>query len=261
MNATMDFSRGREEFDKFLKMTYLDSKKSAEQVAETNFRGVMRWVYSVTPPMGGKNASVRIGIKTRKDGTATNTYNVDYAKGKMAGQRAIFADVHRAFRSIPNNERQLLKSPAGQAQLLRRYGPTATPALLSESPEAMWKWYQSKQSKDKHYKHKSFRRAFASSVDALYRLVLKSQGVTGAGWVAGSKGIGAGSPPVWITRQATRNNGTFKKQQSDTELIFEALNPSNHPDSSKIQASLNVAFQMQANTMARALAAYLSSKK
>jgi len=73
-------------------------------------------------------------------------------------------------------------------------------------------------------------------------------------------GIKAGSVPLWIRRHSGSNSGSYTEKSSPTELILEALNPSNHADSNRIQGQLNSAYQMQANTMARALAAYLRNK-
>ena len=260
MKAEIDFTKGKAEFDKFLAMSLAVTTKSAREVVETNFRGVMRWVYSVTPPMGGKNASVKMGVKVKADGTATNTYSVDFAKGLMAGQRAIFKDVHRAFYPIPDERRQWLQTAKGQRALLNIYGPTATAELLRQPVPSLYAWYQSKLSRDKKFKGGGYRRAFARDIEAVYQRVLKTQGITPAGWVAGSQGIKAGNPPAWIRRQATVNSGRYTEKSSPTELILEALNPSNHPDSGRIQGALNTAYQMQANTMARSLAAYLRNK-
>jgi len=260
MKAEIDFTKGKAEFDRFLAMSLAVTKKSAREVVETNFRGVMRWVYSVTPPMGGRGASTQIKVKVRADGTATNTYSVDFDKGKRQGQRAIFGDVHHAFRPIPDDRKQWLATKKGQAALKNIYGPTAIPELLRQSPEALYLWYKSKQSKDKRIRGNVFRRAFARDIETVYQRALKQQGATAAGWVAGTMGAKAGSVPSWIRRHSGSNSGSYTEKSSPTELILEALNPSNHADSNRIQGQLNSAYQMQANTMARALAAYLRNK-
>jgi hypothetical protein len=241
-------------------MSLAVTTKSAREVVETNFRGVMRWVYSVTPPMGGKNASVKMGVKVKADGTASNTYNVDFNRGFINGQIAISCDLGRAFREIPDEKKQWLQTAKGRHALVAIYGPTATPELLKQSPQEFYKWYTDRQNKNKRFRGRQWRRAFSSTVGAIAKMIYKRQGVTPAGWIKATDGIRAGNPPAWIRRHAATISGSFTEKSSPTELIFEAINPSNHPDSPKIQGEMNTAYQMQANTMARALAAYLKNK-
>jgi hypothetical protein len=260
MTPTFDISKGRAEFDKFLAMSLSVTRKSAAECVESNFRGVVRWLYSVTPPMGGKKASVATLPKVRRDGTVTNTYSVDFSSGKNAGERTIKRDVGRILRAIPDEFKAAMRTKKGQALVLERFGKDATSENLNASPSEVRDYYLSRLDRNKKVRGRFRRPTWASTIKAIIAEQLKTQGITPAGWVEASESMRAGAIPSWIRRNASVNKGTLTKIQSTEALIFEAKNNSNHPDSARIQSSLNSAFQMQANTMARSLAVYLRNK-
>ena len=231
----MDFSRAQRQLEVAVKAEIYRSKKSAKEVIQREFKGAIKYVFAVTPPMGGKKAT----LKVTKEGKLTG--NVDFKKGRDQGEKAISKDLSKAFLRVPDEARKGI----GRNR-------------LDVSLQSLITLYKSKRGRNKRIVGKPKRPAWASQVEKIKQVLLKEQGITAAGWVAGARAFGY-NPAAWISRQTGKNSGSVKIE--DTAGAFGILveNPTNHSDCSEIQKTLGYAFTMQANAIARRAADY--SKK
>jgi hypothetical protein len=231
----IDFSTAQKQLEAAIKQEIYRSGKSAKEVIEREFKGAMKYVFAVTPPMGGKKAT----LKVTKDGKLTG--NVDFKKGRAQGELAISKDLSKAFLRVPDEARKNIGSNALDVSF---------PILLA--------WYKSKRGKNKRVIGKPKRPAWASQVERIKQILLKEQGITAAGWVAGARYFGF-TPATWITKQATKNNGFVRIEETKGSYMIMVENPTNHSECAAIQKTLGYAFTMQANAIARRAADY--SKK
>ena len=214
----------------------LRSGKSSKEVIMREFKGAMKNVFAVTPPMGGKKAS----IKVNKDGKMTGA--VDFKKGKEQGAKAIAKDLSKAFLRVPDSARR---------------GRTANNKL--DVPfSGLFAWYKSIRNRNRRVMGKPKRPAWESNVKKIEKVLLAEQGITAAGWVAGAKAFGY-TPAAWIVKQAFKNAGTVTIEDLAGAFKILVENPTNHSDCAEIQKTLSYAFKMQVNAIARRAADY--SKK
>lgn len=225
--VSIDFSRAQAQLEAAIKQEIYRSTKSAKEVIEREFKGAMRYVFAVTPPMGGKRASLTVN----KAGKMTGA--VDFKKGKLQGEKAITKDISRAFIPIPDSQRKF----QGKTKL-----DVTFPYLL--------KWYKSQRGPNKRIIGRPKRPAWKSQVERVKAAILKEQGITAAGWVAGAKRFSA-SVPGWVTKQESLNSGSVTIEDAVGKFGILVENPTKHPDSAEIQKKLGYAFTMQANAIAR----------
>ena len=223
----MDFSKAQAQLEAAVKQEIYRSTKSAKETITREFKGAMRYVFGVTPPMGGRRASIKVNSEGKMTGT------VDFKKGKLQGEKAITKDISRAFFPIPDSQRKF-------------QGKTK----LDVSFEYLLKWYKSQRGKNKRVIGKPKRLAWASQVEKVKAAILKEQGITAAGWVAGAKRFGT-TVQSWITKQESLNSGSVTIQDAAGKFGIYVENPTKHPDSRDIQQNLGYAFTQQANAIAR----------
>ena len=160
MRANSDFTRA---FDKLME----SSKASVQEMWEQQLRGIVRNFFAVTPPMGGKKASVKLPAP----GKQSRGIVIAFGEGKDAGAASIDKDLRRAFRETAG-----MKS---QADLLA--------------------WYLSKRNKKKHFR--GFKRnASAPDIQRVRRNLLDRQGLTASGWMTAVQKLGVAGIPAWIKR-------------------------------------------------------------
>lgn len=246
-----DYNTAQARFISELQRTIATGRRTARVQVEENFRGMLRFVFATTPPMGGKNASLSAGRNTR----------VDYAKGKRQGQRAILKDLGRAFQTIPATFKQTARRPGGWDLIARRFGPRATEQALNKTPDALWGWYKSKRNAKRRIMGRPRMPAWSTSIAAIKRKLLDQQGMTAAGWMDGVRRFNVPGVPAWISRHAGKVGGSVEVVDTATELKYLVKNLTGHTDSSNIQQKLSVAFTQQANAMARRTADYLNRQR
>lgn len=248
--VTWDYSAAQAQFMSELRRVMQTSRRTMRDEVFRNFRGVMRYVFAMTPPMGGRRSSTR-----------NNGKNVDFAKGKRQGQRAIFADINRAFQPIPAAWRQGASRPGGWERLARQFGPRATREVMQKTQEELWTWYKSRRNNKRRIAGRPRMPAWTISIAFVRKKLLEEQGLTASGWLAGASRFNVGGIPKWITRHAGEVGGSVRVVDTQTELKILVANLTRHSDSSAIQQKLAVAFTAQANNMARSTAELVNRQR
>jgi len=190
---------------------------------QQQLRGIVRNFFSVTPPMGGKKASVKLPAP----GKQSRGIVIAFGEGKQAGAKAIERDLARAFNVTAGTK--------AQADLLA--------------------WYLSKRDKKKHFQ--GFKRnASAPDVQRVRRWLLDNQGLTAAGWMEAVQKLGVTGIPAWIKRHAGKIASKCSVNVTrDGQYAFQATNATNHSDSGNIERELITAISMQTNSIERWLKA------
>lgn len=250
-----DYDAAQSRFVYELQRVMATSRRTSREVVKRNFKGVLRLVFAVTPPMGGRRGSIRIG----QDGQPTG--RVDFAAGKKQGQNAILADLARAFQPIPARYRATAARPGGWEQIARIFGARVTREVLEQSPEQLLQWYKSKRNNKRRIRGRPRLPAWTTSIAYVRRKLLAEQGLTASGWLAGANRFGVGGLPKWITRHNNRVPGAVEIRDTETELKYLVKNNTDHTDSGNIQQKLSVALTMQANAMARSTADFLNRQR
>jgi hypothetical protein len=220
-----------------------------------NFKGVMRLVFAVTPPMGGRRASIRIAQNGQPTG------QVDFAGGKRQGTRAIRSDIAKAFQPIPARYRATATRAGGWEQIARIFGTRVTREALEMSSDQLLAWYKSKRNNKRRIRGRPRMPAWTTSIAYVLKKLLEEQGLTASGWLTGATRFGVSGIPRWITRHGNRVPGSVEIRDTETELRYLVRNSTEHTDSALIQQKLSVALNMQANAMARSTADYLNRQR
>lgn len=250
-----DYASAQVRFSEELQRVMATARRSMRDVVFQNFKGVLRLVFAVTPPMGGRRASIRIA----RNGQPTG--RVDFAGGKKNGAIAISADIARAFQPIPARYRTIASRPGGWEQIAQMFGTRVTRDALEMSPEQLLAWYKSKRNNKRRIRGRPRMPAWTSSIAYVRKKLLDEQGLTASGWMAGANRFGVGGIPRWISRHGNRVPGSVEIQDTATELKYLVRNNTGHTDSASIQQKLSVALTMQANAMARRTADFINSQR
>lgn len=248
---TWDFNAAQARFLSELQRVVASSRRGARHEVTENFRGALRFAFAVTPPMGGRRSSVTTGRNIR----------VDFAAGKRQGQRAILKDLSRAFQPIPSAFKQTARRPGGWERIQARFGQRATQQALDKTPEAVLAWYKSKRSRNRRIMGRPRLPTWTTSIKFVERALLKEQGLTASGWLTGANRFGVRGIPQWITRHGGKVGGSVTIRDTETELKFLVTNATQHNDSARIQGKLATALTLQANAMARRMAALANRER
>lgn len=250
-----DYASAQAQFTQELQRVAATSRRTMREVVLQNFKGVLRLVFVVTPPMGGRRGSIKIG----RDGNPTG--RVDFAAGKRQGAKAISSDISRAFQPIPARYRTIANRPGGWDQIARMFGTRVTRETLEMSPEQLLAWYKSKRNNKRRIRGRPRMPAWTTSIAYVRKQLLEEQGLTASGWLAGANQFGVSGIPRWISKHGNRVPGAVEIRDTATELKYLVKNGTGHTDSSNIQQKLSVALTMQANAMARRTADYLNRQR
>jgi len=231
--------QGLETFADYLNAIYLTGKRSMKEQAFTHFKGVVRNVYAITFPMGGKKKSG--AFKFNKDGERTGA--VDFPGGKKAGQVVIARDVNNAF--MTPKEAQAALSGDRLAYFYTVFGK-----YKNESPEATLAYYLQRQNKHKHPKP-GRRPVKAGNKMFVYRELVKRQGFVASGWNKAATYFGI-SIPSWISKWGT-SNGSLSVQDQQNTYRLQAVCSTQHPNATEIQEGVDIAMNMQKQNMKRIL--------
>jgi hypothetical protein len=219
----VDFMRANSNFSRAFDRLMESSKSSVEEMWQQQLRGIVRNFFAVTPPMGGKKASVKLP----QPGKQSRGIVIAFGEGKAAGAASIDKDLRRAFRETAG-----MKS---QADLLA--------------------WYLSKLNKKKHFRG-SKRNASAPDIQRVRRNLLERQGLTASGWMTAVQKLGVTGVPAWIKRHAGKMPSKCSvESKKDGYYAFDATNGTRHDASDKIERELTTAIQMQTNSIERWLKA------
>jgi hypothetical protein len=248
---TWDFDAAQRRFTAELQRVVANSRRGARHEVTENFKGVMRFVFAVTPPMGGRGASVTTGRNIR----------VNFAAAKRQGMLAILKDSSKAFQPIPNRFKQTAQRPGGWQQIQRIFGTRATQEVLSKSPSQVLAWYKSKRNRHRRIIGRPRVPTWDSNISHVQKVIFAEQGLTASGWLVGANRFGVRGIPQWITRHGSKVGGSVEIRDTETELKFLVKNATEHNDSPRIQSKIATALTLQANAMARRIAAQINRQR
>lgn len=241
MKFAFDFNRANARFEKAFGELARGSKKTARELFLQQARGVARNVFAVTPPMGGRNPSVKLP----KPGSKARGIAVNWKEGKDAGQRKILGDLAKATSSVP----------------LKRWQRMADKGLVDPSMGSLsgaLAWYRSIQNRRKK-PSAAHKPTPAPVVKELRKYLLSRQGVTPSGWLVAARRMGVAGIPKWITRHNLP--GGIDLDANGDVMWFEAVNNTTHSNSRLIQRQLATAIEMQTNSIERWLKAQVEKGK
>jgi hypothetical protein len=248
---TWDFDAAQARFLSQLQQVIARSRRGARREVTENFKGVMRFVFAVTPPMGGRGASVTTGRNIR----------VNFAAAKRWGMLAILKDSSKAFQPIPNRFKQIAMRPGGWQEIQRRFGTRATQAAIDKTPQAVLAWYKAKRNRHRRIMGRPRLPTWDSNIGYVQGVIFSEQGLTASGWLTGANRFGVRGIPQWITRHGGKVGGSVTVRDSETELKFLVKNATEHNDSPRIQGKIATALTLQANAMARSMAAQINRER
>jgi len=234
----LSFDEALKQFEAALQKQLKTTKKTQEEVVRRAYKGVMRRVFTFTPPMSSKNQSFMLG--------------------RQAGQRNIKSDMYRMFRVIPNSRRDWLNSKKGRQAFLNFYGPDATPQKLNAGIQYFLKLHKSHRGTNKRIVGKPRVPIFQSTFNNVYTELLKWQGWVPSGWMKGAVDAGV-SVPGWVSGKS--GPGSLTKTINSTTVLFKVINDTKHDDANRIQFNINYALIQQANAMNREFEFYLKKMK
>lgn len=235
-----DHAAAQARFMRELQRTIQNSRRGARHEVMESFRGMLRFCFAVTPPMGGATASVTTGRNIR----------VNYAKGKEQGQRAIAKDLGRAFALVPNRLRRG-NNWRTIAYRYQRFDESVLRSFLEQSPAQVLAWYKGMRNSKRRISGRPKMPMWESTVKWIYKELLKEQGLTASGWLTAAERFNVGGIPKWITRHGSKVGGSVSINDTETAIQIVAKNASNHSDWMNVQQKIATAFIMQANAMAR----------
>jgi hypothetical protein len=224
MNLEVDVI-GDSKFYRALDMMVATSKRTAIEVINENFRGVIRNLLALSPPMGGKQADFKLNAKGKKTG------GVDFAAGKERGKVAILADLNKAFKTV------------GKKNLL----------AFSNEQEAL-DWYLGARNSRKRIKGNPKRAASARQINFVRKNILDRQGSFAAGWSKAANYFGI-SLPKWISRWGPAHS-KLNVETSQWGYYLTAINITSHREADVIERITARAIQIQTDNMSRQIQGY-----
>jgi len=216
---------GSDKFYRALEMMAATSKRTAIEVINENFRGVIRNLLALSPPMGGKQGDFKFNAKGKKTG------GVDFAKGKEKGKNAILADLSKAFQKV------------GKKNLL----------AFSTEQEAL-SWYLGARNSRKRIKGAPKRPASTQQINFLRKNILDRQGSFAAGWSKAANYFGI-SLPKWISKWGAAHS-KLNVEVSEWGYYLTAINVTSHREADVIERITARAIEIQTGNMRRQIEAY-----
>lgn len=218
IRGSIELDQAERRFQRIFSQQMSLTRKDARKQFKTEARGVMRFVFAVTPPMGGKQASISYGKNIR----------VDFSGGKKAGQINIKADIKRAFVVARKH----------------RYGRFSD--ALS--------YYLDRRNNRKRVKGKFQAQTSRAIILEVQKAILARQGWVPSGWNLAASALGF-KPPGWISRWATALSQKFTAIWESDTPFFEAINGTNHRDSDSVNRRIAIAVHKQSDVMLRRIKA------
>lgn len=221
--VNLDFENAEARFQKAFNNFLSTSKKSTKELWTQQVSGIVRNLFSVTPPMGGKNAS----LKLPAPGQRSRGIVINFAEGKARGQSTERADIANAFQRVNKSNPQALDQYLALRTKLKRIR-RGVPKIL----------------------------ATASEIAAVRKNIEARQGATASGWNAAVRKMSVSGIPKWITRHSIVPSKCSIQEDQNGSFSFEAINGTSHVDSSRIERRIGIAINMQANSIERWLKVY-----
>jgi hypothetical protein len=223
-SINLDFEIAESRFQNAFNKLLSQSKKSTQELWEQQLGGIVRNLFSVTPPMGGKDASVKLPAPGKK----SRGIVINFGEGKSRGVKSQTSDISFAFEKSKKSDGDALSKYLGRRQ-----------------------------------KNKRFRRfgekikATATEINAVRKNLEARQGTTASGWMKAVEKLSVSGIPKWITRHGRKIPSRCKVETiRDGYSFFEATNGTTHSSSNAITRRIAIAISMQANSMERWLKTY-----
>lgn len=213
--AHFDMREAQELFTKTLGDFIGAQRKDKKLLIVEQFKGVVRNMYAVTPPMDE-------AVKYPKPGQRSRGIVIDFGKGRKAGKINILADLKNAFKQTKKG---------------------------SDDASGYLSFYLRVRDKRKRMKAQFHRRVTKNVFDYVKNNLLERQGWTPSGWGAAAARFGL-RPPQWIARH-TGLKGSISMTEDLDYIEFEAINPTNHPASKYSEARLKASIFRQSEAMQR----------
>lgn len=222
MSATLDMLNAEQRFNSAFNALLAQSKKSTDELWEQQIAGIGRNLLAITPPLGGKNPSVKLPAPGKK----SRGIVINFAEGKAKGKSTIESDIQKAFERVEESEGNVLNQ------------------------------YLARRQKNKRFNKKGEKiKATLAERNEVRRNLLARQGTTESGWKATISRLKI-TAPKWITEHSKVPSKVSVNDGKSGAYSFEAINGTNHTDSGKIQSRIAIAINMQANSIERWLKVY-----
>lgn len=216
---------GSDKFYRALEMMCVTNKRTAIEVINENFKGVIRNLLALSPPMGGTEGDFKFNAKGKKTG------GVDFATGKRRGQNAIVADLGKAFRKVKSPKASWFRNEAD--------------ALA---------WYLKSRNSRKRIKGNYKRQASASQINFVRKSIFDRQGSFASGWKKAADYFGI-SLPKWVSRW-DGSRSRMNVEVSEWGYYLTAINITSHREADKIERITTKAIEIQTGNMRRQIEAY-----
>jgi hypothetical protein len=197
------------------------TRKDAGAQFKTEVKGIVRFLFAVTPPMGGKEASIKYGQNIR----------VDFAQGRKAGKRAIESDINRAMSVSGDGTPEFRKK--------KKYGP-----------EEALSYYLKRRTSKKRVRGNFMLRVSGKALMYVKRAILARQGWVASGWNSAASAMGTASS-AWIKRFHSALSQSFSAMWTGDKQWFQAINGTNHSNSKQIERNISSAIDKQSDVMER----------
>lgn len=224
VEAGFQFSQAEDRFNRAFNQILSTSKKGANELWIQQVSGVVKNLFAITPPMGGKDASIKLPEPGRK----SRGIVINFGEGKARQKTTQELDIKAAFRLVS-------KSNAG---------------ALSE--------YLAKRTKLKRFRRGGEKiLASATNIQTVRKDLEKRSGTTASGWSAAVRKLSVSGIPKWVMQNGSKVSSKCSvDENADGTFSFEAVNGTNHIDSARIERRIAIALNMQANSIQRWLKAY-----
>ena len=222
--VNLDFENAEARFRQAFQSLLTQSKKSTQELWEQQVGGIVRNLFAVTPPMGGREASVKLPAPGKKARGIT----INFSEGKAKGQSTIESDIQRAFERVNKPNSDALSQYLARRQKNKRFRRFGEPI-----------------------------KATLTDINAVRKNIEGRQGITASGWMSAVQKLSVSVPPNWITRHKTKVPSRCNvSTKPDGYSFFEAINGTNHSSSSAIERRIAIAISMQAGSIERWLKSY-----
>jgi hypothetical protein len=216
---------GSDKFYRAVEMMAATSKRTAIEVINENFKGVIRNLLALSPPMGGKQGDFKLNAKGKKTG------GVDFASGKIRGKNTIAVDLGKAFRKVKNPK---------------------TSWFINEVDALSW--YLKSRNSRKRIKGNYKRQATVLQINFVRKNILDRQGSFAAGWSKAANYFGI-SLPNWISRWGG-SRSRMVVELSEWGYYLTAINITSHREADVIERITARAIEIQTGNMRRQIEAY-----
>lgn len=216
---------GDEAFYRALNKMVVTGKRTSIAVIDENFKGVIRNLLAISPPLGGKQADFKLNAKGGKTG------GVNFAAGKRRGQSTISADIAKAFRKAKSKK-------------LQSFG---------NEQEAL-SWYLGARNARKRIKGNPKRPASPGQIAFVRKNILARQGSFLAGWSKAASYFKI-TLPKWVTRHGAARSRMFP-DKSEWGYYLTAINVTTHREGDKIERIAKIAMETQTKNMVRQIDGY-----